>query len=605
MATIFKSIRANDLILSQAGALATITTRTGHLTLSSASSGDVRVGYDLPSNDRSIATKIYVDSVSQGLTVKEAVRARTSAALTGSVVTYGTNTITKTTNGAISGNSSSFDGITLAFADRVLYASETSTDRKYHGIYVVTNIGSAGTPWVLTRSSDSDNLTITSEVKSGLFVLVTAGTLYTGSGWVLTTANPITLNTTELDFTQFSAVNNVTLANIGGGQGIYASTVGSTYNLNSLAAATGANSTNALELSTAANLITYRFDSSKVTATGALTTGSINWSGAITTSANVTGANVIASTAVQAPTVTMGTSGTIAFSDTVSGNNKITVQPSKADALSITNGSSTKYLTIDSTGGNVILHQSKLDLSTAAAVVSILGNSATSLAFQSGANSLLTLDTTTSVNKVIIPQGIIAYAPASSGAIEIDGSSSSTFAIRNTANSKNYISVSTSGSDVVAIPQGILSMSLAGSNNIYIPNSQASALIIRNNAGATNHMTFDSSASRNISNTQFVLDSGFSRKVVTALTSNTTLGSTQDVVPVNATSASLTITLPSVATNSGRLYKISKSDATANTVTVAPASGESIAGVTNDTIVIDTQYDNVALISNGTTWLLN
>jgi hypothetical protein len=611
MATVFKTVRASDVILAPSGGVNSITTRTGFLELKSASSNDVRLAYDLPSNDRSVATKVYVDSVSQGLSVKEAVRARTSAAL-GAGVTYvtdsGVMTITAAANSAIADAAASFDGIVLVANDRVLFASESGTDRKYHGLYYVTNVGSVSTKWVLKRTTDADNVTITSEVKSGIFTFVSEGTVYAGSGWVLSTANPITVDTTVLVFTQFSGAGALTLANLGGGQGIYASTSGSTLNLNSLAATTGTNASLALEVATAANLITYKFDSSKITTTGALTSGSIDWTGDIKTTgaitasgSNISGVNVTASGILTGDTVSVGAGGSITYSSTTSGINKIIVPNTTADAFSIIGATSNKkYITVNTdTPDMVIFPQSKLDLSTTAGVVKLLGNSATSLSFNGGSN-VLTLDTTTGANKVLIPQGIISYDSSSSAALEINGNSASSFSIRNTANTKNYLSVdSSTGNDTVLIPQGKLNFSFTGQSSINFLDNK---LLSFRDSSDNNYLEFDGNQKEIYVNVPFYTYSGVTVNVST-ISTNQTLDSTQHIVYADSTVSSFTITLPTSTGRDGRLFKIIKINAT-NVVTIAVQSGDKINSVTNDTIVLYSQSESVSLFASNGSWII-
>lgn len=162
------------------------------------------VTLNFPDTGGIIATQAYVDSIAQGLDVKESVVAKTTALL--SVTASGSGvgkTLTNTSNGAISGSSASFDGVTLVLNDRVLVDNEAYAGASSNlGIYTVTDVGSAGTPWVLTRATDADD---DAEVTSGMFTFVTEGTLWADSGWILTTNDPITVDTTALSFTQFSS----------------------------------------------------------------------------------------------------------------------------------------------------------------------------------------------------------------------------------------------------------------------------------------------------------------------------------------------------------------------------------------------------------------
>jgi hypothetical protein len=159
-----------------------------------------------PTADTDAANKGYVDSVAQGLDVKASVRLATTGALSAyTFTTTAGGTITNNANGAIQ-----IDGITPSVADRILVKNETSTNAPYNGIYVVTTVGDGSTPYVLTRATDANT---SAEVTEGMFTFVAQGTTLADSGWVLTTNNPITLNTTDLVFTQFSGAGTYTANN--------------------------------------------------------------------------------------------------------------------------------------------------------------------------------------------------------------------------------------------------------------------------------------------------------------------------------------------------------------------------------------------------------
>lgn len=162
------------------------------------SSGRLQVS--TPVSDNDAANKAYVDAARSGLDVKDSVRVATTAALPS--FTFLTNVITATANGALP----QIDGVTLVNGDRLLVKNETSTNAPYNGIYVVTDVGGASDPFVLTRADDANS---NAEVTAGLFTFVEEGTDNADSGWVLTTNNPITLNTTDLAFAQFSGAGAI------------------------------------------------------------------------------------------------------------------------------------------------------------------------------------------------------------------------------------------------------------------------------------------------------------------------------------------------------------------------------------------------------------
>ena len=134
-----------------------------------------------PTTALQAATKQYVDNAITGLDFKQSVRATTTANITLS----GTQTI---------------DGVALIAGDRVLVKDQTTSNQ--NGIYVV-----AAASW--SRASDADN-SPAGEVSAGMYAFIEEGATYASSGWVLATANPITLGTTNLSFQQFNGLGQLT-----------------------------------------------------------------------------------------------------------------------------------------------------------------------------------------------------------------------------------------------------------------------------------------------------------------------------------------------------------------------------------------------------------
>ena len=170
-------------------------TMTGALTLSGA-----------PTSDLHAATKLYVDNVTAGINFHESVHV---ASTVNSAVIYnnGTNgvgaTLTADTNRAIS----TLDGESVALGERILMKNQT--DAKQNGIYVLTTVGSASAPWVMTRATDADN-NPTGEMKSGDFTFVQRGTVNGSVGYINnSTANPIVIGTDNISYTEFNAAKAV------------------------------------------------------------------------------------------------------------------------------------------------------------------------------------------------------------------------------------------------------------------------------------------------------------------------------------------------------------------------------------------------------------
>lgn len=135
-----------------------------------------------------VVNKEYVDSIAAGLDPKESVK----VIATSSVVLSGT---------------SSIDGYVLQLGDRILVNGQAGVSATAsNGIYVV----SAG-PW--SRAADSDG-TPSSEVSYGNFVFVEEGTVYGGSGWVLSISDSsdsyILVGTESQLWVQFSSAGYYT-----------------------------------------------------------------------------------------------------------------------------------------------------------------------------------------------------------------------------------------------------------------------------------------------------------------------------------------------------------------------------------------------------------
>lgn len=86
----------------------------------------------------------------------------------------------------------------------------------------------------------------------------------------------------------------------------------------------------------------------------------------------------------------------------------------------------------------------------------------------------------------------------------------------------------------------------------------------------------------------------------TTKTGNYTLTSSDHTVRADASSGSITLTLPDATANSGRVFVIKRTDNTANTVTINTTSSQTIDG--SLTALINVQYVAITVQSNGTSW---
>ena len=164
----------------------TITTTAGNkdITLTPHGTGTVVVpsGYEDRAGftDNSLANKMYVDQVAQGLDTKPSCKIATTANLS---ATYnnGTAGVGATLTNSGTQATLTLDSTAANLNDRVLVKDQT--DASENGIYTVTNVGSASTNWVLTRATPEDQ---PAELSGGACVFVEEGVLNANNGYTFT-----------------------------------------------------------------------------------------------------------------------------------------------------------------------------------------------------------------------------------------------------------------------------------------------------------------------------------------------------------------------------------------------------------------------------------
>ena len=158
-----------------------------------------------PSSGTDIVNKTYVDTLAaSGIHFHQPVRVESPINLN---ATYnnGTAGVGATLTNAGTQVALVIDGVTVAVNDRVLvYQQTTQTE---NGIYVVSNVGSGSTNWVLTRSSDADTYVINSAagLSEGSTVFVQQGATGAGETYTCNTSGVITFGTTNITFAQISS----------------------------------------------------------------------------------------------------------------------------------------------------------------------------------------------------------------------------------------------------------------------------------------------------------------------------------------------------------------------------------------------------------------
>ena len=163
-----------------------------------------------PVSSDDVASKAYVDSVAQGLQVKDAVIAASTTTQAGAY-NSSAKTFTYTATGV-----PSIDGINItAIGTRILLKDQSTGSQ--NGIYKLTTAAANGVNPVLTRTTDFDT---SAEVDAGAFLFTQSGSTNGGKQFVQTTDNPV-LDTNPLTFTvladssvQPDSVTNAKLANM-------------------------------------------------------------------------------------------------------------------------------------------------------------------------------------------------------------------------------------------------------------------------------------------------------------------------------------------------------------------------------------------------------
>lgn len=156
-----------------------------------------------PTTGSDIVNKEYADAIASGINFHQSCRLATTTALPANTYNNGASgvgaTLTASANGALS-----VDSVAVVVGNRILVKNEVT--QANNGVYTVTQTGSAGAPYILTRASDFDTAGAgVDKIDAGDFFLITAGTTQANTSWVQQTPLPITVGTTAIVFAQFGA----------------------------------------------------------------------------------------------------------------------------------------------------------------------------------------------------------------------------------------------------------------------------------------------------------------------------------------------------------------------------------------------------------------
>lgn len=160
-----------------------------------------------PANATDLVNKSYVDAlVAVGLHYHQPVKYEVPDTTGNLNATYnnGSAGVGATLTNAGTLGAFTPDGTVAQVGDRILIYNQTNQFE--NGVYVVTTVGDGSTPWVLTRSSDTDNYGGgPTGLGEGSAFFITSGNTGAGETYVCNTVGTITFGTTAITFTQVSS----------------------------------------------------------------------------------------------------------------------------------------------------------------------------------------------------------------------------------------------------------------------------------------------------------------------------------------------------------------------------------------------------------------
>jgi hypothetical protein len=316
-----------------------------------------------PVGDQDAATKVYVDTVAQGLDPKASVVYATTANIAPYTYNNGTSGVGATITLTATGNLT-LDGNVVTANSRVLIKNEvgafvnnTTQSAAFNGIYVVTTAGAPGVAAVLTRSTDFNQ---PAEIP-GAFTFVEAGTVNADTGWVCTTNSPVTVGTTQIIFTQFSGAGSYTA-------GTALSLTGTQFNVlydTSGNATIGVNGSNQLYIPAGAILTTPNI--------GAATGTSVSVTGTVTAASTVGGVITGSSVSVTGTATAASTVGGVITGSSTSVTGTQTAASTVGGVITGSSSSVTGTQTAASTVGGVITGSSSSVTGTQTAASTVGG----------------------------------------------------------------------------------------------------------------------------------------------------------------------------------------------------------------------------------------
>lgn len=190
----------DDVTFNSIISTTTLTSAGGSLTSALNMNSNKITSLATPTVGGDATNKTYVDSVAGGSGLAPIEEAKLAGVANVSY-TYN-NTGGSNSRGSLTAPSNGvgvIDSVTLVVADRIVIKDQTTLLQ--NGVYVVQDIGSAGTPYILERSADFEPAV--DPISKDTFILVTNGTVNAATSWILG-AVVTTVGTNDVTWNAFS-----------------------------------------------------------------------------------------------------------------------------------------------------------------------------------------------------------------------------------------------------------------------------------------------------------------------------------------------------------------------------------------------------------------
>lgn len=186
-----------DTILDLADAAVASATASASTATTQASTATTKASEAAASAAAALASELAAVAAASGFRFKSPARAATTSALPACTYSNGTAGVGATLTGNSNGALSAQDGITLLVNETLLVKDQAAPLQ--NGLYTLTQVGTGGTPFILTRKTDLDTWT---EV-NGATVSIDEGSTLADSVWLCTSNTGGTMGTTDITWSRF------------------------------------------------------------------------------------------------------------------------------------------------------------------------------------------------------------------------------------------------------------------------------------------------------------------------------------------------------------------------------------------------------------------